>query len=163
MKLFEISKEYEEILDDLYDDEGNVNEQALVKLDENKQAMEQKAIAIASYIQNMSAEREAIKTAKQAMLEREKRYEKRIDDLQGYLLMNMERRGINLIKTPYFEIKLKKCPLSVRIDNEDAIPGEYKRTKTEVLPDKIKMLNEMKVGVIIPGVSLQQNIKLDIR
>ncbi len=163
MNLYEISTEYQEILSELYDDEGNVNEQALQRLEQNDIAMEKKAIAIASFIKNMDAEREAIDSAKKAMAEREARFKKRISDLKGYLLSNMERRGINKVNCPYFEIKLKKCPLSVHIDNEDLIPDEYKRTKVEVSPDKIKMLQEMKVGVIIPGVSLQQNMTLDIR
>lgn len=163
MKLYEISKEYEEILEELYDEEGNVNQQALIKLEHNEVAMEKKAIAIASFIKNMEAEREAIDAAKKAMIEREKRFKKRIDELEGYLLFNMEKRGINKVSCPYFEIKLKKCPPSVKIESEDLIPPEYMRTKTEVSPDKAKMLQEMKVGVIIPGVSLQHNLTLDIK
>lgn len=163
MKLYEITKEYEEILNDLYDDQGEINPQALIKLEQNEMEMEKKAIAIASFIQNMNAEKEAIENAKSAMADREKRYKKRIDDLKGYLQMNMEKRGINHIKCPLFEIKLKKCPVSVCIEDEDALPENYKRTKVEVAPDKIKMLQDMKVGIIIPGASLQQRMSIDIR
>ena len=163
MNLYEISKEYEEILNDLYDDEGNVNEQALMRLEQNDLSMQKKAIAIASYIKNMDAEREAIDSAKKAMADREKRYKKRIDELQGYLLTNMEKRQINIITCPYFEIKVKKCPASVDIYDESALPEEYKRTKVEILPDKIKMLAEMKVGVVIPGANLKHNMSLSIK
>lgn len=163
MNLYQISREYEEILNDLYDDEGNVNEQALMKLENNEIAMEKKAIAIASYIKNMDAEREGIASAKKAMAEREQRYKKRSDELLGYLLSNMERRGLTSVKCPYFEIKLKKCPPSVDILDESLLPPEYLRTKTEVSPDKVKMLQEMKVGVIIPGAGLKHNLKLDIQ
>lgn len=163
MKLYEISREYEDILTELYDDEGEVNQQALMKLEENELAMEKKAIAIASFIKNMDAEREAIDSAKKAMSERERRYKKRIDELEGYLLSNMERRGVNLITCAYFDIKLKKCPVSVDIHDEKLLPEEYKRVKTEVLPDKIKMKEEMLVGVLIPGASLKHNLRLEIR
>lgn len=163
MKLYEITNEYQEILDDLYDEEGNVNEMALAKLEQNEVAMEKKAVAIASYIKNMDAERTAIDEAKKAMADREKRYKKRISDLEGYLMVNMQKRGITQVKCPYFEIKVKKCPLSVDDDtlDMDVLPDEYKRFKVE--PDKSKILGEMKVGVIIPGASLKQNIKLEIR
>lgn len=163
MKLFEITKEYEDILNDLYDEDGVVNETALALLEKNESAMEQKAIAIASFIQNMDAERDAIDKAKAAMIDREKRYKKRIEDLKGYLLTHMERRSINKISCPYFEINLKKCPPSVAITDEKLLPEEYKRTKVEVLPDKIKMLSEMKVGVLIPGAHLQQSLRLEIK
>lgn len=163
MNLFQINTEYSQILHELYDDQGIVNESALAKLEQNELEMDKKAIAIASYVKNLEAEREAIKNAKQAMAEREKTNKKREDDLMGYLLNSMQARGMTNVKCPYFEIKLKKCPPSVNIINEDELPGEYKRTKTEVLPDKIKMLQEMKLGVIIPGASLQQNLKLEIK
>lgn len=163
MNLYQISVEYQNILSDLYDDEGVINEQALAKLENNELALEKKAIAIASFIKNMDAEREAIDAAKKAMSEREKRFKKRIDELEGYLLSNMETRGINHVSCPYFDIRVKKCPPSVDVINEDEVPPEYTRTKTEVLLDKVKMLQEMKVGVIIPGVALKQNLKLDIR
>lgn len=163
MNLYQIDTEYKIILDELYDEEGNVNNQALMKLEHNTQAMEKKAIAVASYIKNMDAEREAINSAKTEMAEREKRYKKRVDELSGYLLAGMERRGIQKITCPYFEIKIKKCPPSVHILDDSLLPEEYKRTKTEVLPDKVKMLQEMKVGVIIPGASLKNDLKLEIK
>jgi len=163
MKLYEIAKEYEEALNELYDDEGNINETALVKLEQNEVTMEKKVIAVACYIKNMDAEREAIDNAKKAMADREKRFKKRIEELEGYLLFNMERRGITHVNCPYFGIKLKKCPPSVEISDESALPGEYLRTKTETLPDKVKMKEEMLVGVIIPGASLKTNLRLEIR
>lgn len=163
MKLYEITQEYDVILNELYDDEGNVNEQALMKLEKNNEAMEQKAIAIASFIKNMDAERYAIEAAKKSMIEREKRYKKRIDDLESYLMTNMQKRQINSIKCPYFEIKLKNCPISVDVEDESKIPTEYMREKKELLPDKIKIKEEMMEGVIIPGVSLKQNIRLEIK
>lgn len=163
MKLYEINQEYEQILNDLYTDDGEVNQDALMRLEQNELDAEKKIVATACYIKNMEAEREAISAAKKAMAEREARYKKRADELQGYLLFNMEKRGISNVKSPYFEIKLKKCPASVDILDQAALPAEYLRTKTEVVPDKIKMLSEMKMGVIIPGASLKHNMKLDIQ
>jgi Siphovirus Gp157 len=165
MNLYKINSEYEQILNELYDDEGQVNQEALMRLDQNDMTMENKVIAVASYIKNLDAEREAIDAAKKAMAEREKAHKKKISDLQGYLLVNMERRGITKVTCPYFEISLKKCPLSVDDDqlNMEVLPDEYKRTKTEVLPDKVKILQEMKVGVIIPGVGLKQDMRLQIK
>jgi hypothetical protein len=163
MRLYEINKEYEDILNDIYNEEGEINQDALVRLENNELAVQEKIIATACFIKNLDAERESISVAKKAMAEREARYKKRTDDLQGYLLFNMEKRGITNVKCPYFEIKLKKCPPSVDILDESALPGEYMRTKTEILPDKVKMLSEMKMGVIIPGAGLKHNMKLDIQ
>lgn len=163
MNLYQISTEYQDILSNLYDEDGVINETELDRLEKNEIAMEKKAIAIASFIKNMDAERTAIDNAKKAMADREKSYKRKIESLEGYLLTNMQHRGIDKVTCPYFEIKVKKCPLSVNIVDETLLPIEYKRTKVEVSPDKIKMLQEMKVGVIIPGANLHQNVKLEIK
>jgi hypothetical protein len=165
MNLYQINAEYQQILDDLYDDEGNVNQDALIKLEQNEITLEKKAIAIASYIKNMEAEKTAIDSAKKSMAEREKRYKKKIDDLMGYLLAGMESRGLKSVKCPYFEIKLKECPLSVDDENTniDLLPDEYKRVKVETSPDKIKLLQDRKLGVVIPGAAFKNNMSLTIK
>lgn len=165
MRLFEINREYEQILDELYDEDGVINPQALTRLEENQMTMEKKVIAISSYIKNLESEQEAIEQAKKAMSLREKRLKEKVADLQGYLLNNMEQRGITQVKCPYFDIKIKKCPPSVNDDtlNMDLLPEEYKRTKIEIKPDKVAMLRDMKEGIIIPGASLKTNMRVEIR
>lgn len=163
MKLFQINREYEEILNDLHDDQGEINPLALAKLNQNELELKQKIIAVASYLKNIEAEKDAIENAKKAMQEREKRFKKRIDSLSEYLQSNMQARSITSIGCPYFEIKLKKCPPSVNIIDERALPDEYLRTKTETSPDKGKILADMKVGVIVPGAAIQQNMRLEIK
>ena len=163
MKLYLLTQEYEEILDELYDKNGVINEKALLRLENNQADVEEKSIAIASFIKNIEAEYIAIEKAKRAMLERQKKHKKKIEDLKAYLLSNMERMGINKITCPHFEIKLKKCPPSVNVMDEDILPEEYKRTKTEVTIDKEKILQEIKEGVIIPGVSMKQNLRIEIK
>lgn len=163
MNIYQIASDYEKILQDLYDDEGNVNQTALVALEKNEQDMETKMIAISSFVKNIEAQKNAIADAKKDILEREKKLNKKIDELKGYLLTNMERRGIKEINTPYFDIKLKKNPASVDIIDENSIPDEYRRIKTEVVLDKVKMKDEMLLGVIIPGASLKQGLRVEIR
>lgn len=163
MNLYEMNNQYQQLLDQLYDEEGNINSLVLAEIDQNEVSTEKKCIAIASYIQNMNAEREAVLKAKSAMDEREKRLHRKMDSLKQYLLDNMEKREIQKITCPYFEIKIKTCPFSVYIHTPDDIPYDYRRIKTEISPDKSKMLADMKVGVVIPGAMLIQNKKLDIR
>ena len=164
MKLFEIANEYESILEQTFDHEtGEVNENALQRLDEVKQDITAKGIAVASYIKNIDAERKAIEEAKKAMAARESALDKRVSYLTSYLQSNMERCGINEISSPYFVVKLKKCPYSVDIMDEDAVPDSYKRTKQVISLDKIKIREDLLAGNEIHGVSLKQNNRLEIR
>lgn len=164
MNLYEISNEYQALLDDRYDpDTGEFLQPALGRIDEIAEQLEDKAIAVASYIKNLEAEREAIEKAKKNMAERESRLDKRADYLSQYLQSNMERCGITEIKSPMFVIKLKKCPVSTDILDENMIPNDYKKSKEIVTIDKLKLKEEMLAGVIVPGAALKQNNRLEIR
>jgi len=164
MKLFEIATQYESILSNTFDQEtGVINEDALVKLDELTVTFEDKSIAVASYIKNLDAERKAIEEAKKAMAERESRLDRRVTYLTSYLQSNMERCGITEINCPYFAIKLKKCPVSVDVIDENSIPETYKKSKMLVSVDKVKLKEEMLAGVIVQGAALKQNMRLEIK
>jgi len=164
MNLYNIANEYQSLLDQTFDHEtGELNEVVLAKLDEVQADVKEKGIAIASFIKNIEADRDAIEIAKKNMAEREARLNRRVAYMTDYLQSNMERCGISEIACPYFVVKLKKCPLSVNVLDEDAIPSEYKKMKTTFSVDKIKLKEEILAGVIVPGVELKQNVRLDIR
>jgi len=164
MNLYKITNEYQEALDKTYNLEtGEVNECELISLEEAKEKVEEKSIAVASYIKNIDAERKAIEEAKKAMAERESKLDKRVDYLTQYLQSNMERCGIGEIKSPYFVIKLKKCPISVFIEDENSISNDYKKIKEVVSIDKLKIKEEILAGVIVEGATLKQNNRLEIR
>lgn len=164
MKLYEIANEYQHILEQSVNEEtGEVNENALIKLDEIEVQLHEKGIAVASYIKNIEAERKAIEEAKKSMAAREAKLDKEIDFLTNYLQSNMEKCGITEIKSPYFVVKLKKCPYSTDILNETLIPDEYRKVKAVVTIDKVRIKEEMLAGVVIPGAALRQNNRVEIR
>lgn len=164
MNLYNIANEYQAVLSETFDNEtGEVNETSLARLDEIASKIEDKGIAVASYIKNLDAERKAIEDAKKSMQEREHELERRMEWLKSYLQTNMERCSINEIKSPYFVVRLKKCPLSVEIHNENILPDDYKKVKEIVSIDKLKIKEEILSGVVIPGASLKQNNRLEIR
>lgn len=164
MKLYDIANEYEMLLENTFDDEtGEVNEVALSQLNEIKEDMEKKSIALASYIKNIDAECKAIEEAAKQMERRKKYLENKVNYLTDYLHSNMERCAINEIKCPYFQIKLKKCPISVNVLDENIIPNEYKKEKMTITLDKLKLKEELLAGVVINGAELKQNTRIEIR
>ena len=164
MKLFEISGQYQKVLEEAINVEtGEIDETALMKLDEIKESAEQKGIAVASCIKNLMAEHEAVKSAKAAMAEREKRLEREVDWLRGYLKDNMEKCSINEISCPYFIVKMKKNPPSVDVKDESLLPMEYIKEKTVLSIDKLKIHRDISAGHKIPGVELVQKNSITIR
>lgn len=164
MNLFKIANEYRFLAHTLIDDEtGAINEEALTCLAIAESNVKEKAIAVASFIKNIDAERNAIDEAKKAMHEREVRLNKQINYLTDYLKDNMEACEITEITCPYFDIKIKKNPISVDVQDEALIPMEYKKVKEVVSIDKVKIKEEILAGVVVPGAALKQNTRLDIK
>lgn len=161
MNLYQISNDYAMILNELYDEDGNENPQALARLEENEVALQKKAVSLAAWIKNMEAEKDAISEARKQMSAREKALDAKIDRWQEYLKFNMESRGIFEIKCPQFELKLKKNNPSVDAYNEDEVPDEYWVVTKRL--DKVKMLSEMKNGVVIPGANIARKMRLEIK
>lgn len=164
MKLYEIANEYEQIIKGAIDEEtGEVDEAALRKLDEIQESAQEKGVAVASCIKNLMAEQEAVKAARVAMESREKRLEKEMERLKDYLKENMERCGIKEISCPYFVVKVKKNPASVDVKDESLLPEEYIKRKTVSAIDKIKIKEEIMLGVHVPGAELVQKTSVTIR
>jgi|SRR6188768_2415683 len=164
MNLYNIANEYQSIISESFDVEtGEVNICSIEKLNEITEKIEDKSIAVASYIKNLDAERKAIEEAKKEMAERENSLKKKVEWLTNYLQSSMERCGISEIKSPYFAIKLKKCPFSVDIEDENLITKEYKKVKEVITVDKLKIKDDLLSGIVIAGASLKQNNRLEIR
>jgi len=164
MKLYEISNEYQNVLQEAVNEEtGEISEQALMRLDEISSDFNKKGIAIASYIENIEAEEKAIDAAIDRMERRKKQLKNQVQFLTNYLQTNMERCDIKEISCPYFVIKLKKCPQSVDIIDENIIPIDYKKVKEIISLDKLKIKEEILLGVHVPGATLKQNNRLEIR
>jgi hypothetical protein len=163
--LYKIANEYQALFD-LLDEDDQVLEKLHVieKLDQVKDVLENKAIAIASYIKNLDAELNAVDAAKKEMAARAERVNNKMDFLKRYLKENMELCGITEIsRSPHFVIKLKKCPESVEVYAEDQIPDEYRKVKTSISIDKVKIKEEIHLGVIVPGATLKQNLRVEIK
>lgn len=81
--------------------------------------------------------------------------ENAMERLREYLRFNMEATGITKIECPLFTVSLGKGRDMVCIDNENALPDKYVRTKA--IPDKVGILAALKEGVEIEGASLVQS------
>lgn len=165
MKLYEITQQYEQLLDEIANTEdGEINEENLISLTQFESDFEEKAIAVASYIKNIEAEEQAINNAINEMKNRKDKLTKKAQSLSDYLQYNLTLLSISEIKSsPYFNIKLKQCPQSVEVIDEEIIPTEYWREKITKSLDKMMIKECLNKGIEIPGASIQRKIKLEIK
>jgi predicted nuclease with TOPRIM domain len=163
MQLYKITNEYENIFYQV-NEFGELTEDMIEKLDSLQQDFENKAVCVASYIKNLEAEEAAISQAMDDMKTRKARLTKQVESMSDYLQFNLQRLSITEIKScPYFKIRLKQCPASVDVFDEDAIPAEYWREKTTTSLDKMKIKEVLSEGVEVPGATIQRKIKLEIK
>jgi hypothetical protein len=163
MKLYEITNEFESIFNDV-DETGEITQAMFDAMDCLKEEFENKAISVASYIKNIEAEEEAIKQAMDGMKKRRDALKNKAESLTDYLHESFGKMGVNEINTsPYFKIRVKKCPVSVDVFDDLALPQEYLREKVVTSIDKIKLKEVLSEGVEVPGACLQRRTKLEIK
>ena len=163
MKLYEISNEMQKIFESL-NEYGDLTEEQIQIIDNLNQSFEEKAISVAAYIKNLEAESKMIDEAITQMTLRRKSLDRNIDDLTDYLKCHLIQNSINEIKSsPYFKIKLKKCPPSVEVFSEEEIPEVYWSERVTKVLSKRDLLEDLKEGQEIPGAFIKNNIKLEIK
>tara|TARA_R110000868_G_scaffold154816_1_gene381068 strand:+ start:228 stop:734 length:507 start_codon:yes stop_codon:yes gene_type:complete len=125
---------------------------------------EDKAEAVAAYIQNIEAAAEAKAEAAKAMQARAKMLEKRADSLRQYLLLQFQFMGKTRVERPAFTLILKNNPQSVVIDDETVVPVQYLviPPPPPPKPDKKAIGAAIKAGQEVPGCHAEVSQRVDI-
>jgi len=166
MTLFEVTAEYNHALNDLYDLEqrGEIDRQTFL---DTMQSLEgglvDKAKRVGAYIRNTKAMAQQIKEAEYDMAKRRKSLENHAKGLEDYLLNNMVESGISEINSPWFDLKIKKTPASIKIAENTKLPEEFLIVRTTEAPDKTALKAALKGGQNINGVSLVAGQRLEIK
>lgn len=125
--------------------------------------LEEKALNVAAYFQNLEATAQAVRQAEKHMQERRKRIERRIASMKHYLLENMQACGITRIDSPQFSLVVRRNPGTVVIDREDELPAEFVLVRTERVPDKTSIRARLKAGESVTGAHLEHSSRLEVK
>lgn len=115
-----------------------------------------KALAVSHVILNFDADVAALDREIERLQERKRLVTNRQREIREYLRENMEAAGMTKISYPLFTITLAKGREVVVVDDENAIPDELMRVKTEIAPDKTAIANKIKAGEVVPGCHLER-------
>jgi hypothetical protein len=132
--LYNIGQRYLEVLDLATDPETEIDIGDTLEAVEGE--FEQKAIAVAGYFRRTAAWIDELKEAEASIRDRRKVAENASVRLKAYLEAQMTATGIKKIECPYFVITLAKCPPSVRVDNPELVPDEFKHIEIVETIDK---------------------------
>lgn len=156
MTLYEIDKALMDFEFEIDEETGEITNAS--ELDELNLAREQKIEGIGLWIKNLEAEKEAVKREKDNFADRQKRLEKKIESLKGYLTYALDGQKFN---TPKVAISFRRSE-SVLVKDKWLIPDSYMNLSVVREPNKQSIKAALKRGEEIMGVELleKQNISI---
>ena len=166
--LYEINHLIEQILDsDLQANDELVNSEtgeilnAGELVDQLELDMQTKIDNIACYIKNLNSDIDALKAEEKALAERRKHKENKVESLKKYLSSSLQYAGYNKFETPRCALSFRKSS-SVEIAAGTELSEEYMNVKITEEPNKKALMDALKNGISIDGVSIveKQNIQI---
>ena len=157
MTLYEIDKALADFEFEVDEETGEILNAA--DLDELKMARGDKIENIGLYIKNLEAEKEAVKHEKENFADRQKRLEKKIDSLKGYLAYALDGQKFS---TPKVAVSFRKSE-SVFVKDKYLIPDHYMNLSVVREPNKAAIKSALKRGEEIMGCELVEKRNISIK
>ena len=117
----------------------------------------------ASVIKNIESDIVGIKAEEGRLAERRKAMENSIKRMKENMQSAMEVAGQTKVKGEKFNFTVQKNPPSLKVLDENLVPREYVEVEEVIKIDKKAILHELKAGVEISGVEIQQGESIRIR
>ncbi|ADE87517.1 gp157-like protein [Deep-sea thermophilic phage D6E] len=159
MKLYELTENYAKLLEMAEEMDTDAIVDTLEALQE---AIEDKAENIAKLIRNLEADVKVIRDEEKRLAERRQVIENKVERLKSYLQEQLETAGLQKVKRPTITVSIQNNPPSVDVIDETLIPADFLIPQPAKV-DKKSILERLKNGEAIPGVTLKQTKGVRIR
>ena len=165
--LFDIDSRISALLsipeDEIVDMEtGEVLRDIWSELDALEIERKEKIANIALFIKETKKEAEALREYARQISERAKAKENRVERLINWAATSMLAYGEHTIEDKRVRVTATTSK-SVKVDDVDVLPDEYKRVKTTVEADKTKLTKALKNGETFEGVWVIEKPSLRIK
>lgn len=128
-------------------------------LDNLKLEREQKLESVGLWYKNLLAEKEMVKAEKNNFAEREKKLDKQIDGIKGYLEHAL---ALDKFSTARVTMSFRKSKI-VEIAEDAKLPDVYVKFETIKKPDKKMLKTALEGGEVIKGVRIVEKNNLSIK
>lgn len=163
LSLYHIKNEYLQAFHELSSIEGlsaDVIKDSLAAIECN---LEDKAINVAAYIQNLEAEALSMKDYEARMSEKRKHIDNKISRLKEYLKESLTACGKKSVKSAELSITLKDGITSVVIEDMRLIPKDYITQQVVESIDKKAIKTAISAGKEVSGARLEPVVSLIIK
>lgn len=162
MQLYKLTKEYENLAILAADAADPAEGQAFTDTLEGLAGeIEAKVLNCAAVVKTIEGERDAADGERKRLAARVASLDNACDRLKAYMQSGMETARLEKIKGELFTVAIQNNPPRVKVDNEAAIPPEYKKIVTTIQAAEIS--KALKSGIEVIGAHLEQSRSLRIR
>lgn len=114
--------------------------------------LQTKSTNIIAYIVDSEGLLARIKAEEERLAELRKKGEAKLAKFKTYVQDNMKALNLEKISTELGNMSIAKNPMSIEIEDESAIPEEFKKVETKISIDKTKIKEHFKAtGEIVAG------------
>lgn len=154
LTLYNITNKFVDLMNKVENEE--LTEEEYNKLGEELAIeLQNKSSSIIGYVRNSELLIEAMKAEEKRISDLRKVAENKTERFKQYVKENMEKLGLDKIQTELGTLSIARNPISVEIENEEAIPEEFKNIVQTVKIDKTAIKKHFKeTGEVIAGVQI---------
>jgi hypothetical protein len=162
MTIFKIQAEYQQIVNELIDNGGNLTPELELALQITKDNFHSKSENYAFITRQFNAEMRIIDDEIHRLEQLKRVRQKAIERLKANIEMAMTTFEVDKIETPLIKISFRKSE-SVEVEDVNNLPALYKVVKVSETADKLKIKDAIKSGILIDGCSIKTNRNLQIK
>lgn len=164
MNLYQIEKNYAEIVNELYENGGEITPEIEERMAANDMDFNEKGENYLKAIRNLEADSKMFEEEKKFYDDKAKRAAKTADTLKRMIVTAMQNRDMSKKNFGTFSASLRRSE-SVNVTDEFYFDGnnKYIREKVTREPDKVAIKEAIKNGTEIIGASLDEKYSLQIK
>ena len=162
MNIFNIQSEYQQLVNQLIENQGEITPELELALQINKDNFHSKSENYAYITKQFDGEIDIIDNEIKRLQQAKRSREKTIERLKATIELAMLTFDIDKIETPLIKISFRKSE-SVEVTDVNELPNEFKVIKLTESADKLKIKDALKSGMFISGCSIKTNRNLQIK
>ena len=162
MNIFLIQNEYQLLINQIIEAEGEITPELETALTINKEKLQSKAVDYSYVIKQLDSDCEQIDAELKRLQQLKKVRTNLAEKLKNTISDAMNLYEVEKIETPLIKLSFRNSE-SVEITNESQLDACFIVTKTVTSPDKKAIKDAIKSGVLVEGATISYNKNLQIR
>lgn len=152
-----------QMIEEQAEEDGSFDARLKLILDAVQEEFNDKIDGCCRILAEFDRRNESCKAEMDRLKKRAQSITNRTESLKNYMLDAMRATGQSKVETDLFTVAIRKNPPKVEILDEDDIPERFIEIRTEEVVRKKEIVEALKAGEEVPGCSLVQGERLDIK